>query len=121
MRSRWPRRSHGPVPGRAGPCSPSPISRQDTDWRDPPLIKARLAGGYCLRTAAQGVCAYANICEHCPNYRSEPASSPSFSPSASTPKQVLADDENRGWNDEAKRHRRLVERLDLHMAQTEAS
>lgn len=26
------------------------------DWRDAPLIKARLAGGYCLRTQAQGVC-----------------------------------------------------------------
>ena len=41
------------------------------NWRDAPLIKARLAGGYCLRTAAQGSCAYANICEHCPNFRSE--------------------------------------------------
>ena len=40
------------------------------NWRDAPLIKARLAGGYCLRTAAQGPCAYANICEHCPNFRS---------------------------------------------------
>jgi hypothetical protein len=26
------------------------------DWRDAPLIKARFAGGYCLRTQAQGVC-----------------------------------------------------------------
>src|SRR4029077_14631229 len=41
------------------------------NWRDAPLIKSRLAGGYCLRTAAQGPCAYANICEHCPNFRSE--------------------------------------------------
>jgi hypothetical protein len=32
------------------------------NWRDAPLIKARLAGGYCLRTAAQGPCAYANAC-----------------------------------------------------------
>ena len=39
------------------------------NWRDAPLIKARLAGGYCLRTVAQGSCAYANICEHCPNFR----------------------------------------------------
>ena len=41
------------------------------NWRDTPLIKARLAGGYCLRAAAQGPCAYANICEHCPNFRTE--------------------------------------------------
>ena len=32
------------------------------NWRETPLIKARLAGGYCLRTAAQGSCAYANAC-----------------------------------------------------------
>ena len=29
------------------------------NWRDAPLTKARLAGGYCLCTAAQGSCAYA--------------------------------------------------------------
>ena len=33
------------------------------NWRDTPLIKARLAGGYCLRTAAQGPCAYATSAE----------------------------------------------------------
>ncbi|MFD6163530.1 tyrosine-type recombinase/integrase [Nocardia sp. NPDC060256] len=43
------------------------------DWKDAPLVKARLAGGYCLRTAAQGSCAYANICEHCPNFRLDAA------------------------------------------------
>ena len=31
-------------------------------WQDAPLIKSRLAGGYCLRTATQGPCAYANAC-----------------------------------------------------------
>lgn len=43
----------------------------NTDWRAAPLIKARLSGGYCVRTLAQGVCAYTNICEHCPNFRSD--------------------------------------------------
>jgi site-specific recombinase XerD len=32
------------------------------NWRGAPLIKARLSGGYCLRAAAQGPCAYANAC-----------------------------------------------------------
>ena len=56
------------------------------NWRDAPLIKARLAGGYCLRTAAQGSCAYANICEHCPNFRSEASFLPVLQRSAPTPK-----------------------------------
>ncbi len=34
---------------------------------------------------------------------------------------LLADAEARGWGEEAARHRRLLERLDQRMAQTEAS
>ncbi|MGH8900944.1 MAG: hypothetical protein ACRDYA_04495 [Egibacteraceae bacterium] len=37
---------------------------------DTPAIKARTAGGSCIRSLARGACAYA---EHCPNYRSDPA------------------------------------------------
>lgn len=38
----------------------------DGDWRQALAIKARLAGGYCLRAGAQDACPYANICGHCP-------------------------------------------------------
>jgi hypothetical protein len=55
-----------------GPVLPeaTPVTL-DTDWRHAPLIKARLAGGYCVRALAQGTCVYTNICEHCPNYRTD--------------------------------------------------
>jgi hypothetical protein len=46
------------------------------DWKDTPLLKSRMAGGFCLRAPAQGACTYANICEHCPSYRAEPSSLP---------------------------------------------
>ena len=39
--------------------------------KTPPRIKSRLAGGFCLRAPAQGACPYANICEHCPNFRTD--------------------------------------------------
>jgi integrase len=39
------------------------------DWKEALVIKARLAGDYCLRAPAQGACPYANICEHCPSFR----------------------------------------------------
>ena len=58
----------------------------DGDWRDAPAIKARLAGGYCLRAPAQGSCPYANICEHCPNFRTDAASVSCSRLSGSTPK-----------------------------------
>ena len=82
------------------------------DWRDAPLIKARLAGGYCLRTQAQGVCPYTNICEHCPNFRSDHGLLAVLGAQRADAAALAADAEQRGWSDEAARHRQLVERLD---------
>jgi site-specific recombinase XerD len=91
------------------------------NWRDAPLIKARLAGGYCLRTAAQGPCAYANICEHCPNFRSEASFLPVLQLQRADAEALSADAQARGWAQEAARHRRLIERLDLLITQAHAS
>ena len=97
------------------------ITSGNADWKDTPLIKSRLAGGYCLRTAAQGSCAYANICEHCPSFRTDAAFLPVLTAQRADTEALLADAEARGWGEEAARHRRLLERLDQRMAQTEAS
>jgi site-specific recombinase XerD len=91
------------------------------NWREAPLIKARLAGGYCLRAAAQGPCAYANICEHCPNFRSEASFLPVLQLQRADAEALAADAAARGWGAEAARHRRLIERLDLLIAQANAS
>ena len=91
------------------------------NWRDAPLIKARLAGGYCLRAAAQGPCAYANICEHCPNFRSEASFLPVLQLQRADAETLAADAQARGWGEEAARHRRLIERLDLLITQANAS
>jgi len=91
------------------------------NWRDAPLIKARLAGGYCLRAAAQGPCVYANICEHCPNFRAEATFLPVLQLQRADTEALAADAAARGWGEEAARHRRLLERLDLLIAQANAS
>jgi len=90
-------------------------------WQDTPLIKSRLAGGYCLRTAAQGSCSYANICEHCPNFRSEASFLPVLQLQRADAEALAADAAARGWGEEAARHRRLIERIDLLIAQAHAS
>jgi site-specific recombinase XerD len=90
-------------------------------WRDTPLIKARLAGGYCLRAAAQGPCAYANICEHCPNFRSEANFLPVLQLQRADAEALAADAQARGWGDEAARHRRLITRLDTLITQANVS
>ena len=92
----------------------------DGDWRDAPAIKARLAGGYCLRAPAQGACPYANICEHCPNFRTDAASISVLAAQRVDAEALAADAEARGWIDEADRHRRLIARLDALLAEEAA-
>jgi len=91
------------------------------NWRDAPLIKSRLSGGYCLRAAAQGPCAYANICEHCPNFRNDATFLPVLQLQRVDTEKLAADAAERGWGDEAARHRRLLDRLDLLISQANAS
>ncbi|MFJ6281392.1 hypothetical protein [Arthrobacter subterraneus] len=90
------------------------------DWREAPLLKSRMAGGFCLRAPAQGACTYANICEHCPSYRSEPSSFPVLATQRIDAEALARDAEQRGWIDEADRHHKLIARLDALIADTEA-
>jgi hypothetical protein len=83
------------------------------------LLKSRMAGGFCLRAPAQGACSYANICEHCPSYRSEPSSLPILAAQRVDADALARDAEQRGWIDEADRHHKLIARLDTLIADTE--
>jgi hypothetical protein len=89
------------------------------DWKQAPAIKARLAGGYCLRAPAQGSCQYANICEHCPNFRADASHLAVLAAQRVDAEALAADAAARGWADEAGRHRRLAGRLDALIAQAE--
>ena len=88
-----------------------------SDWRNQPLIKARLAGGHCLRAPAQGSCPYANICEHCPNFRTDTASIAVLTAQHIDTQALAADAEQRGWIAEADRHHQLLARLDTLLEQ----
>ena len=90
------------------------------DWRATPLLKSRMAGGFCLRAPAQGACTYANICEHCPSYRAEPSSLPILAAQRLDAHALARDAQERGWIDEAERHHKLIARLDALIATTEA-
>lgn len=89
------------------------------DWKQTPLLKSRMAGGFCLRAPAQGACSYANICEHCPSYRSEPSSLPILAAQRVDADALARDAQQRGWIDEAERHHKLIARLDALIADTE--
>jgi hypothetical protein len=82
------------------------------DWKDTPLIKSRLSGGFCLRAPAQGACTYANICEHCPSFHSDASFLPVLAAQRADAEALARDAEERGWISEATRHRKLLTRLD---------
>jgi hypothetical protein len=91
------------------------------NWRDAPLIKAWLADSYWLRTAAQGSCAYANICERCPHIRADASFLLVVQLRRVDAEALAADAAARGWGAEAARHPRLVDRLDMLIAYARAS
>lgn len=111
----------GPVlPGRTQ-LPIAEISGGTTDWQQSPLIKARLSGGYCLRTSAQGACSYANICEHCPNLRTDSTFLPILAAQRIDAAALAADAKARGWTAEATRHHALVAQLDQLISQAESA
>ena len=97
------------------PQGRSPLPIIDGDWKQAPAVKARLAGGFCVRAQVQGPCAYANICEHCPNFRTDTGYLPVLAAQRADTETLARDAEARGWTGEAERHRRLLERLDAHI------
>ncbi|WP_448074086.1 tyrosine-type recombinase/integrase [Georgenia yuyongxinii] len=107
-------------PGPSGRVQPLADITGGTDWKDAPLLKSRMAGGFCLRAPAQGACTYANICEHCPSYRSESSSLPILAAQRVDATALAEDAQRRGWIDEAERHHQLIARLDALIAEAEA-
>ncbi|MGI8310923.1 hypothetical protein [Saccharopolyspora hattusasensis] len=82
------------------------------NWKDTPLLKSRLAGGFCLRAPAQDACPYANICEHYPSFHTEPSSLPILAAQRVDAQALAHDAEQRGWISEAERHQRLIALID---------
>jgi len=84
----------GPLPTRPARI---PVTGCAGDWRDAPAIKARLACDYCLRAPAQGSCPYANICEYCPNLRTDATSIAVLATQRVDADALAADAQARGW------------------------
>lgn len=92
------------------PTAPKPGQPQP-DWRATATIKTALAGGHCLRAPAQGPCAYANICEHCPSFQPDPDDIPTLTRQRETATALADDATTRGWDAETERHLRLITRI----------
>ncbi len=108
----------GPPVGAVGKALPLVQITGVADWKDTATIKSRLAGGFCLRAPAQGSCAYANICEHCPNFRTDSGYLAVLGAQRADTLALAADADTRGWTAEVDRHRQLADRLDLLISHT---
>lgn len=97
------------------PTSPPPVPDR-VEWLQAEMLKTRVAHGYCSRELAAEACAYANICETCPNY----TTAPEFVPAITAQRadiQILHDDaQQRGWTSETARHQRVLDSLDQRLA-----
>ncbi len=113
-------KQHAGIPTTTRTSLPLADITRGADWKATPLIKSRLAGGFCLRAPAQGACTYANICEHCPSFHSDASSLPILAAQRVDARALAQDAEERGWISEATRHHKLIARLDtlIDQAQT---
>src|SRR5262249_52624885 len=105
-------KQHTRIPATGGTSLPLTDITGGADWKDTPLIKSRLASGFCLRAPAQGACTYANIFQHCPSSHTDPSSLPILTAQRHDTETLAHDTEQRGWTTETQRHQRLIARLD---------
>lgn len=110
----------GPVLGERTPLPLVDVTG-GPNWRDAPHLKTRLAAGYCIRTAAQGACSYANICEHCPSLRTDATFLPILAAQRLDAETLAADAKARGWEAEATRHQALVAQIDQLMTRSDTA
>lgn len=85
------------------------------EWLASEMLKTRVAHGYCSRELAAEACAYANICETCPNFVTTPQFAAALETQLADVRLLHQDAQHRGWTGEAARHQRVVESIERHL------
>lgn len=94
----------------------SPLSGKSKGGRSP-----RSSGRAKRGCQAMTVCVpLVNICEHCPNFRTDPSYLPVLAAQRLDTQTLARDAEARGWISEAERHHRLIARLDAVIGNAQA-
>jgi len=91
------------------------------EWLASEMLKTRVAHGYCSRDLAADACAYANICETCPNYLTAPEFAPAIDAQLADIRQLRDDADVRGWTSETARHERVITSLEAHLRRLTAA
>ncbi len=92
-----------------------PATPDRVEWLAAEMLKTRVAHGYCSRDLAAEACAYANICETCPNYVTTADFAPAIEAQLGDLRHLRDDADARGWTSETARHRRVITSLEGHL------
>lgn len=99
-----------PVAATVAPAVPDRV-----EWLRSEMLKTRVAHGYCARDLVAEACAYANICETCPNFVTGHEFAPALTAQLADVHQLRDDAERRGWASETARHQRVISSLETHL------
>lgn len=77
-----------------------------------PLIKTRLANGYCIRTLDQGICKHANVCESCGNFQTGSAFENTIKNQVEEERIILNDACKYQLESEILRHQHIIRSLE---------
>lgn len=99
------------------PIAPAgkPTVPDRVEWLAAEMLKTRVANGYCSRDLVAQACAYANICETCPNYVTTPEFAPAIEAQLADIHTLRDDADHRGWTSETARHDRVIASLEGHL------
>jgi integrase len=99
------------------PVAPAgkPAVPDRVEWLGAEMLKTRVANGYCSRDLVAEACAYANICETCPNFVTAPEFAPAIEAQLADIHALRGDAEHRGWTSETARHDRVIASLGRHL------
>jgi len=92
-----------------------PAMPDRVEWLAAEMIKTRVAHGYCSRDLAAEACAYANICETCPNFVTTPDFVPAIEAQLADIRALRDDADARAWTSETARHQRVITSLESHL------
>ncbi len=105
------------------PVAPAgkPAVPDRVEWLAAEMLKTRVANGYCSRDLVAEACAYANICETCPNYATAPEFEPAIEAQLADIHALRNDANDRGWTNETARHGRVIASLERHLQRINAN
>lgn len=96
-----------------------PMVPDKVAWLASEMLKTRVAHGYCSHHESQVPCPYANICETCDNYTPAVEFVPALTDQLADVQALQADAQQRGWDSETERHRRVATALQGHLERLE--